>query len=110
MRTATLVFLLAACTPESDDTGTPIETIGWDVSVVNLASIPQEGALVCTDAGCETSDGQGEVHVELPIGQSVLSVTYDGLQNPQPAGPVSPRPGCGKAMRPTPAWPRSRPA
>jgi len=76
-------LVLAACSggdSDSDDSGSSaIETIGWDIDVLDALEQPVSGATVCTDAGCETSSASGAIHLELPIGESSLTIEGDGL-------------------------------
>ncbi len=72
--------VLPGCPEDTAEDPTPDSTIGWDALTENIVGLPVASVEVCTDDSCATSDDDGEIHLELPTGESVMVVEYDMLE------------------------------
>ncbi len=68
-----------ATTDTGDDPGATMETIGWDLVTENVVGIPQGDVEVCSEAGCDISNGAGQMHLELPVGESRMTMSAEGV-------------------------------
>ncbi len=79
-RVATLGLGAALMLTGCADTEEEVATIGWDLTAQNVLGMLQSDVEVCTAVGCSVSDGSGELHVELPVGESTLIAVSDGIE------------------------------